>query len=248
MENATTFGAQAGTYAAARPSYPTELFNWIKSQAPATGTAWDVGTGSGQAARALAGYFDHVHATDIDAAQIGAATPNNKITYRQAEAHASGLPDNGVDAITVATALHWFDMAKFWPEVRRVAKPGAVFCGWTYHRAETEDDVQQALLDPILSLIEPFWSDGNRLSWRGYTASELNMPFTELKAPAFACRLMWTPAQIAAFARSWSAHKKARHDGLKKQLTDIETEALKTLGYEPRPFTMPLHVLAARVD
>lgn len=248
MENATTFGAQASTYAAARPSYPDELFDWIAAQAPAKNHVWDVGTGSGQAARALADRFEHVHATDIDTAQIKAATPQPNITYTPAEAHASGLADNSVDAITVATALHWFDMAKFWAEVQRVAKPGAVFCGWTYHRSETDQDVERALIKPVLDLIEPYWSDGNRLSWRGYFKDELNMPFEELQTPAFECRLMWTPAEIAAFTRSWSAHQKARNDGLQAQLAAIETDALGKLGHEPRPFVMPMHVLAARVE
>ena len=32
MDNARTFGAQAQTYASARPHYPPELYDWIASQ------------------------------------------------------------------------------------------------------------------------------------------------------------------------------------------------------------------------
>ncbi len=247
MDNATSFGTQASTYAAARPHYPEELFDWIVSQAPGTEQVWDVGTGSGQAALSLANRFERVHATDIDAAQIEHAANHDCIDYRTAPAHKSGLQDNSVDAITVATALHWFDYRLFWPEVERVAKNDAIFCGWTYHRVQADRDVRMHLMDPILEVIEPYWSDGNRLSWSGYTKENVSIPFDIIKTPKFLCRLNWTPGQLAAFAMSWSAHKRARLDGHEKALADIERKALSILGEEPRDFIMPLHVITARI-
>ena len=247
MENATSFGAQADVYRAARPSYPDELFDWIAHQAPGRANAWDVGTGSGQAAQALAMRFSNVAATDIDDAQIAAAQPHPQIRYAKAEAHASGLDDSNMDCITVATALHWFDHARFWKEVRRVARPGAIFCAWTYHRAIADDDVQSELMGPVQDLVEPYWAEGNRLSWRGYSADELGMPFDVLQTPEFICELDWTAAQITAFLNSWSAHKKAREDGHTAALADIENRALSVLGDKKRRFVMPLNMLAARI-
>ena len=247
MENATSFGAQAQTYAAARPHYPSDLFDWITAHAPQTKTVWDVGTGSGQAALSLAERFDDVYATDIDSAQISQANAHRKIRYQQATAHQSGLPDNSVDAICVATALHWFDHRLFWEEVSRVARKDALFCAWTYHRAHSDDEVHQLLLDPVLNVLEPYWSDGNRLSWRGYIPEEIAMPFEVIPTPAFSCALNWTPSQIAGFTRSWSAHKKARLDGKGDQLAELESKALADLGDSPRRFTLPMHCLAARI-
>jgi len=248
MDNATTFGLQAETYAAARPSYPDELFDWITSKSPTTQLAWDVGTGSGQAALTLVKRFSKVHASDIDAAQIANAPHHPDIHYSENPAHISGLKPNTVDAISVATALHWFDHRLFWQEVRRVSKSGAVFCAWTYHRAEADSEIQSTILDPIFDIIAPYWSDGNRLSWRGYTKEELQMPFEVLQTPSFACELHWTPSQIVAFARSWSAHKKARLDGHGETLLSIERISLSKFENAPRPFTLPLNVLAARID
>jgi len=248
MDNATSFGAQATHYAAARPGYPDDLFGWIKDNTPDQNLVWDVGTGSGQAAKSLAEHFSKVHATDIDGDQIAQAARHPIIHYLEAPAHNSGLPDNSADAITVATALHWFDFDKFWTEVARVARPGALFCGWTYHRAVVDAEVREFLFDPIFKMIEPYWSDGNRLSWRGYTKAELAMPFDEIKTPEFTCELNWTPQQVAAFARSWSAHKKARLDGFETALADIETQALSQLGDASRPLTLPLNILAGRVS
>jgi len=248
MENATTFGAQASTYANYRPGYPDALFDWIASQAPKLDCVWDVGTGSGQAALALAERFSKVHATDLDPSQINSAKPHPKIDYTAAPAHLSGLDDNSVSAITVATALHWFDHGKFWKEIARTARPGAVFCAWTYHRTQTDDEVRVHLIEPVLDVLEPYWSDGNRLSWRGYTKEELAMPFTVLEMPELSCELNWSPAQLAGLLRTWSAHKRARDDGHEKKLREIEINALEKLGEGKRHITLPLNTLAARID
>lgn len=47
---AALFNKQAEKYAATRPSYPDELFDFIASKTPRHDLVWDVGTGSGQAA------------------------------------------------------------------------------------------------------------------------------------------------------------------------------------------------------
>ncbi len=248
MDNAATFGTQAECYASARPQYPDALIGWISQQAPAVGRVWDVGTGSGQAAIALAETFQQVHATDWDSAQIAQAPPHPRIHYAQAEAHHSGLSPRSVDAITAASALHWFDWKRFWPEVERVARPGALFCAWTYHRIETDDDLYTIFIDPVSRIIAPYWSEGNRISQTGYTAKTLGMPFDVIKTPPFTCSLLWTPAQLAAFVTSWSAHKQARMDGHEQALARIERTALSALDAHPRPVYLPLNVIAARIN
>ncbi len=248
MKNATSFGTEAQAYAADRPSYPAALFDWIAGQTPGSDLVWDVGTGSGQAARALVERFNNVHATDIDPAQLAQAVQHPNISYVANPAHQSGLPDNSVDAITVATALHWFDFEMFWPEVKRVAKPGAVFCAWTYHRVETDIQTNEQLIQPVLDIVDPYWSDGNRLSWAGYNKETVSIPFEIIDTPEFACELNWNPARISAYMRTWSAHNRARQDGQAFQLNKIEEAALKTLGDAPRKFRLPLHVLTACIS
>ncbi len=247
MSNAETFGRQAATYAKSRPSYPSELFDWIKEHAPAQKLALDVGTGSGQATRALADRFDHVIATDISAPQIAAAPVHPRITYKIASAHDSELNAGSVDAVTVATALHWFDHSKFWKEVARVAQPGGIFCGWTYHRANVDPELEEYLLRPVLDVVEPYWAEGNRLSWRGYDPIELGLPFEPIKMPEFACELSWTAEQFADHLESWSAHLRARDDGQADVLTAIRENALGRLSSDARRVQMPLNTLAARI-
>jgi hypothetical protein len=107
------FSGHAAQYVKFRPGYPNELFTFLASIAPAHDRAWDCATGSGQAAVGLAAHFGSVIATDASAEQIGNATRHGRVMYRVAPAERSGIEGNSVDLVTVAQALHWFDMPAF---------------------------------------------------------------------------------------------------------------------------------------
>ncbi|KAJ6917099.1 hypothetical protein NC652_019473 [Populus alba x Populus x berolinensis] len=91
--------------------------------------AWDVGTGNGQA---VAEHYKQEIATDISEEQLKRAIPHPRVHYLQTPltmsddelVHLLG-GENSVDLITVASAVHWFDLEKFYPIVKRVLrKPG----------------------------------------------------------------------------------------------------------------------------
>ncbi len=121
------FSGHAADYASARPHYSTELFDWLAQQCDARLLAWDAGCGNGQAACALAMHFEQVYASDPSAAQIAAAAPASNIRYAVEPAEACGLRDASVDLVTVAQAMHWFDVPRFQVEARRVLRSGGVF-------------------------------------------------------------------------------------------------------------------------
>jgi SAM-dependent methyltransferase len=85
------FSGHAPAYSSHRPHYPQALFRFLAAAAPARESAWDCGCGNGQAALGLAALFDQVWATDASAQQIAVATPHPRVTYRTAQAEASGL-------------------------------------------------------------------------------------------------------------------------------------------------------------
>jgi ubiquinone/menaquinone biosynthesis C-methylase UbiE len=126
------FSSVAGNYAAFRPDYPRELFQWLASVSPARSAAWDCATGNGQAAVGLAEYFKTVIGTDASADQIANATPHPKIRYSVVPAEKSGLTAQSMDLITVAQSAHWFDLDRFYSEVRRVLRPGGCVALWCY--------------------------------------------------------------------------------------------------------------------
>jgi len=139
------FSRHADAYAGHRPDYPAALFDYLATGAGAREVAWDVATGNGQAALALARHFAQVWATDASAEQIRAATPHQRVAYGVAPAETSGLESASVDLITVAQALHWLDLPRFYAEVLRVLRPGGVIAVWCYHLMSVSPEVDRVL-------------------------------------------------------------------------------------------------------
>jgi len=52
-DSVALFAANAGAYAAFRPTYPSALFDWLAQRCGQRERALDIGCGNGQAARAL---------------------------------------------------------------------------------------------------------------------------------------------------------------------------------------------------
>lgn len=191
-------------YAEHRPTYPAELFAWLAAQCPRRALAWDCGTGSGQAAVDLAAHFAQVVATDVSAAQIAQARPCAGVDYRVAPAEASGLGDATVDLVTVAQALHWFDLPAFYREVQRVLAPGGLLAAWTYGILHLPDPALDAPLQHFYhQVVGPWWPAERRHVETGYR--DLPFPFPRLATPAFALQAQWSLAQLAGYLRSWSA-------------------------------------------
>jgi ubiquinone/menaquinone biosynthesis C-methylase UbiE len=163
-----TFAEAPHLYAAARPFYPPELFDWIASQCEERDVAWDCATGNGQAAVALSRRFRTVQASDVSPEQLSARFSAPNIVYSTQPAEETSFGSGTFDLVSVAQALHWFDFRRFWPEVRRVAKQGAFFCAWGYAWFAYPEEVETELILPVKRLLEPFWAAENRILWKGY--------------------------------------------------------------------------------
>src|ERR1700730_15450197 len=111
------FSGHADQYAAARPHYPESLYKFLTDLVPEHQFAWDCATGSGQAAVALSQYFTKVLATDLSPQQLEHAIKKPNIEYKVMLAEHADLPDSCVDLVTVAQAVHWFDIEVFFQEV-----------------------------------------------------------------------------------------------------------------------------------
>lgn len=224
MSFADHFSGVSAAYAAFRPRYPDALFDFLAREAPARDTAWDAGTGSGQAAVALARHFDHVIATDASSSQIDHATPHARVTYRVAPAETSGLDDQSVDLVTVAQAVHWFDRERFWNEARRVSRPRGIVAVWTYVLFEIAPDIDAIVRRFYSGIVGPFWPPERRLTEQRYQGIEF--PFAEFAAPSFVIEQPMTLDDIAGYIRTWSAtrafvryHRQDPVDGLVSELT-----------------------------
>jgi SAM-dependent methyltransferase len=194
----------------------------------------------------LAEWFQEVAATDLSAEQLAHARAHPKVRYSVGLAEASGLPDNYVDLVTVAQALHWFDLPRFYQEARRVARPGGVLAVWCYGVCEIPAAHGNVDLQNFYSnIVGPYWTEERQLVETGYRT--LEFPSPELQPPAFAMRLEWSLEQLLGYVSSWSAT--ARY--IKTRGADPVPQLRSALGPqwgEPeqlRPISWPVSARAA---
>ncbi|KAF8398271.1 hypothetical protein HHK36_017198 [Tetracentron sinense] len=143
------FNKQAKQYTESRPSYPFDLFQFIASKTPVHDLAWDVGTGSGQAAQSIARIYKNVVATDTSQQQLEFAPKLRNVRYQQtppnmsiAELEHDVAMHATVDVVIIAQAIYWFDLLTFYQQVNLVLKrPNGVLAAWCYIEPEVNESV-----------------------------------------------------------------------------------------------------------
>lgn len=241
------FSGHASTYAAFRPSYPESLFATIARQAPGTATAWDCGCGNGQASQGLAAHFGHVFATDASEAQVKAATPHPRITYRTAPAEQSGLPASSVDAVLVAQALHWFDFERFYDEVERVCRPGGLFVASAYGLAQITPEIDAAVYAFYEGDIGPYWPADRAHIDAGYQTIPRRFPVVDF--PPIAMTAQWSLDQWVGYLGTWSAVQRYKAATGNDPIPAIQSK-LATLWGNPadlKTISWPLTMITGRL-
>lgn len=241
------FSRLAEAYAAHRPGYPEALFEYLASLAPGRELAWDCGTGNGQAAVALAAFFEQVVATDASAAQIENAFAHERVRYAVEPAEETSIGARSVDLVTVGTAVHWFEFDAFYAEVRRVTEANAVLAVWTYHLPVIEPDVDACLERFYRETLAGYWPERIRYLEERYRT--LPFPFTEIDPPPFEARARWNLDELLGFMSSWSATRKYAEQEGKHPIPDILDELTSAWGAEEkkRLVRWPLHLRVGRV-
>ncbi|MEX0646804.1 MAG: class I SAM-dependent methyltransferase [Balneolaceae bacterium] len=198
------FSKQSDAYKTFRPAYPPELFEILFDLFGSRNECWDCATGNGQAAVELSNYFRHVYATDISRNQIQNAEARENITYSIARAEESGFSDDKFDLITVAQAIHWFDLDAFGREVRRVSKNGGVLAVWGYGLLKIDPDIDPIIDDFYRKKIGPYWDGERKHIDSAYQTIEYN--FTEI-TPDYDLSIneYWSLNRLEGYLSSWSS-------------------------------------------
>lgn len=242
------FSDHSRLYASARPTYPEELFRFVASIAPAHERVWDCATGNGQAAIGLARYFAEVQATDASDDQIANALRASNITYSVRPAEESGFPSRHFDAVCVASAIHWFDYDRFYPEVKRVLRPRGVIAAWGYDHLRVSPEFDDMFGRLIERVIAPCWPPRKKLLRDGYR--DVPFPFERIEPPPIEMHTDWTFGQLMAFVRSWSGVQRC----IAAEGDEFFTSATRELGQvwgnpaDVRRCRMDLYILAGRAS
>lgn len=246
MERKNYFSDQSKAYAAFRPAYPEQLYQFLLSQVNDTSCAWDCGTGNGQVARELARHFRKVYATDISEQQINEAFQEKNIFYSVCPAERTPFQENQFDLVTVAQALHWFDREQFYQEVRRTAKPHALLAAWGYALLSIEPVVDQFFIRFYRETTGPYWDPARRLVENQYL--DLYFPFEEIPCPDFTIRVTWSLDQFAGYLSSWSATQQFIRVHARDPVPEFK-ETLESVWHpsEVKQVTFPVFMKLGRV-
>ncbi|MCO6452520.1 MAG: class I SAM-dependent methyltransferase [Caldilineales bacterium] len=242
------FSKQAASYARHRPGYPAELFDYLAGLAPAHNLAWDCGTGNGQAAVNLAERFARVVATDASSEQLANAFPHERVEYRNERSERTSLEASTVDLVTVATAVHWFDLDPFYAEVQRVTRPGGALAVWAYHLPRIAPGVDEWLAHYFRHTVRPYWPDRFYHIDEGYR--NLYFPFAEIDPPDFHMETTWDLDCLIGFLFSWSLTQRFIEAKGSEPFEEQMTELSEIWGDKDarRQAIWPLHFRIGRVS
>jgi SAM-dependent methyltransferase len=166
-------------YAAARPTYPSELFDTLDDllgHKLAGASVVDVAAGTGISSRQLAERGARVTAVELSSAMIAelaAASPGVRAV--QGSGHALPLADGSADLITYAQAWHWMDPAQALPEIRRVLRPSGVFALW-WNQTDRSTGWAREQVDRIAAVV-PGWDQGDTANSARGAAVDKTLPY-----------------------------------------------------------------------
>jgi SAM-dependent methyltransferase len=241
------FSRQSSDYAAYRPSYPAALFAWLSTLGTRHERAWDCATGNGQAAVDLARHFDAVLASDASLAQIRNRRLHQRVEYVVATAERAPFSDHCCDLVTVAQAVHWFDFARFYAEVRRIVRPGGVVAVWTYASFHVTDAVDAVVSRFYKDVVGSYWPPERALVEAAYRT--IPFPFQEIPAPPFECLSQLNIGGVIGYVRSWSAVQRFKDARGEDPLQELVPELANAWGPADtaRRVSWPIHLRAGRV-
>lgn len=167
--NEDKFSGKADDYDRYRPSYPTELVDWLIAKTSAK-TVADIGAGTGKFTKLLIPKAEKVIAVEPNddmLKKLYRNVPTAQII--KAPAENTGIAEHSVDLVTAATAFHLFDEEKFKAECKRILAPNGrvavifnskvvddlvrerdeisrIYCGYKGHAGKRSDNEGDAFL------------------------------------------------------------------------------------------------------
>jgi len=240
------FSGHSKIYAAFRPSYPQELYEFIFKHVKHFENAWDCATGNGQVAQGLCNHFGRVEATDISQEQLDSAFKAPNIFYSKCSAEETPFEDGYFDLITVGQALHWFDQALFFEEVKRVGKHGCMFAVWGYSILTVNEEIDRLFYHYYNNIVGSYWDEARKHIEEEY--ARVHFPFDKILNEKLYLKVDWSIDHFIGYLRSWSATQKFMKENNYDPLIDFEEELKKVWkDGEIKTATFPLFIKLCEV-
>lgn len=233
-------------YARYRPDYPAAIFDFIYPLLNDKSVAWDCGTGNGQLAKELSKDFGRVEATDISSKQLDHAFATENINYTAQPAEKTNFADNSFDLITVAQAVHWFDVDKFNEEVKRVGKPNSIIAMIGYELNNITPEIDAVIRNFYKNIIGEYWDAERKHLENRY--QHIAFPFRELETPTIQNIKLWKFEHLLGYLNTWSAVQHYKDKNNANPIDLIQEDLQKAWGSaEVRRVIFPIIFRVGRV-
>ncbi len=243
------FADQPNNYLRFRPSYPKQLFEYLSTLVNKHELAWDAGTGNGQVAVDLSHYFHEVIATDISQEQLNVAISAKNIHYICCPSEHTTLKNNSVDLITISQALHWFNLDKFYQEVKRVGKPEGIISAWCYSLGTVNVNIDSVIKKLYFDILgTKFWPKERFYIDEKYQT--IPFPFKQIKVPQFEVQKNFNFEEFIGYLNTWSAVKEYQKRHLTNPIDLIFRDLALAWGNPQITNKMcwPLHLLVGYIS
>lgn len=201
----------------------------------------------------LAEHYESVVATDLSEEQLSFAVQHPKVTYSRMSATPASPdelervvgPDGSLDLITVAQAMHWFDLDKFYSIVQHVLrKPGGVIAAWCYGNPTVSPEVDKAVYG-LYRMSGPYWAPPIKFIEEGYRT--IPFPFDGAREDGVGPHTVdvpkqWTLEDFMVYWRSCSAVQTALDQGVDLVSDDIMKTFTEVWGPAERVRTVTFHL------
>jgi len=145
-----------------------------------------------------------------------------------ATAETTDIPSHTVDLVTVAQALHWFDLERFFAEVRRVLKPEGLLAAWCYGLSRVNPAVDRIVHHYYMNVVGSYWPPERHYIDGQYQT--LPFPMAEQPAPEFHIKQEWDLSDFIGYLRTWSATREFQRKNEEDPLLIVNRALAKAWG------------------
>lgn len=255
---ATKFGEDAAQYDFARPTYPSDLFQWLRERCSlgAQSACFEIGAGTGHATLPiLETPVQRLVAIEPDARLVQRlrekTAGDQRLTIETARFEDTQIDEASFDFGFAAMSLHWLPRSKALAKIRAALKPGGHFAMWwnVYHDSAAPDAFGRATAHLFSGIEQDPKATSGKPAFALDIAARIgelrNAGFKDIEHRLFEQGVVFTPERIAALYATFSRVRMAPEVTRNHLMTEALRIAREQFGGEVRR-TVPCSAFVGR--